>query len=436
MDSKALTKIQTVALITIILFAVVASDAAYVLWIRNQPSAEDIKIGLCADLDMENGKDLWRGVTLAIEQVNAEGGVMGRNLTIVAEDDDSRTPPYDIARASNALTKLITVDQADYILTGTTLHGLVYQDICSEHEKISFSVGTISIELTQRVLDDYDKYKYFFRTWGPNATSIASGISDSVLVLRNYTGFNKVAILTADSTSQKVLASELNVSLCENGFNIVYQVLYPDSTTDFASYFAAIEASGAEILVPYVIGQKAVSFVKEWYDRQSPFVVWGNLPFALESDFWNLTDGKCEYISFSGTPAASGYPLTTKTRPTRDAYMQRWGENPSDSAAAAYDTVRFILPDAIKRAGTKEAEAVIHALEETYIETSMARRFVFTSSHDVMVGAAPNRLGEYYVLVCTFQWQNGAQVPVHPKEIMEEAEATYKYPPWEGAWSK
>ena len=52
MDSKALTKIQTVALITIILFAVVASDAAYVLWIRNQPSAEDIKIGLCADLDM------------------------------------------------------------------------------------------------------------------------------------------------------------------------------------------------------------------------------------------------------------------------------------------------------------------------------------------------------------------------------------------------
>jgi len=436
LDYKALTKMQSAILIAIILVATVGGGTAYVLWINNQPSAEDIKIGICADLDMENGKDIWRGATLATEQVNAEGGVMGRNLTIVAEDDDSRTPPYDISVASNALMRLVTVDKADYILTGTTLHSLVYQDICSEHKKISFSVGTISVELTQRVLDDYNKYKYTFRTWGPNATSIAPGISESILALRDYTGFSKVAILTADTTSQKALASELNASLSKNDFNIVYQALYPDSTTDFASYFAAIEASGAETLIPYIVGQKAISFVKEWYDRQSPFVVWGAMPMAQESDFWNLTEGKCEYTSFSGTPAVTGYPLTTNTVPTRDAYMQRWGENPSDSAVAAYDTVRFILPDAIKRAGTNETEAVIHALEETYIETSMAHRFVFTSSHDVMVGAAPNRPGEYYVLVCTFQWQNSAQVPVHPKEIMEEAEATYKYPPWEGAWSK
>ena len=432
-----MTKVQSAALIAVVLVAAVGGGGAYVLWSANQPAPEDIRIGLCADLDMENGKDLWRGVTLAIEQVNAGGGVVGRNLTLVAEDDDSRTPPYDISVASNALTKLITVDQADYILTGTTLNSLVYQDICSEHKKISFSVGTISVELTQRVIDDYDKYKYSFRTWGPNATSIAPGISESLLVLRDYTGFDKVAILTADTTSQKVVASGLNESLRENGFNVVYQGLYPDSTTDFASYFAAIEASGAEILFPYIVGQKAVSFAKEWYDRQSPFVIWGNMPFALESDFWNLTEGKCECISFSGTPAAAGYPLTTKTMPTREAYMQKWGENPSDSAVAAYDTVRFILPDAIKRAGTNETEAVINALEATHIETSMARRFVFTSSHDVMVGlAGPNKLGESYVLVCTFQWQNGVQVPVHPKEIMEEARATYKYPDWQGAWSK
>ena len=97
-------------------------------------------------------------------------------------------------------------------------------------------------------------------------------------------------------------------------------------------------------------------------------------------------------------------------------------------------SVRFILPDAIKRAGSTETEAVIRALEKTNVETTTARRFVFTSSHDVMIGAlARNRpTGEDYMLVCLFQWQNGTQVPVYPKEVMNAAGATYKYPSWAG----
>jgi hypothetical protein len=42
---------------------------------------------------------------------------------------------------------------------------------------------------------------------------------------------------------------------------------------------------------------------------------------------------------------------------------------------------------------------------------------------------------EDYFLVGTFQWQNGVQVPVLPKEIMEEAGANYLLPPWSGPWN-
>jgi hypothetical protein len=106
-------------------------------------------------------------------------------------------------------------------------------------------------------------------------------------------------------------------------------------------------------------------------------------------------------------------------------------------SVGAFDLVRFILPDAIKRAGTTETEAVIKALETTNVETSAARHFVFTSSHDVMMGSgAPNNPAEDYYVVLIFQWQNGTQVPVRPEEIMKEAGATYKYPPWSGPWNK
>jgi len=131
------------------------------------------------------------------------------------------------------------------------------------------------------------------------------------------------------------------------------------------------------------------------------------------------------------------YPLTNYTIPTRTAYLQRWGTVPSSSAVAAYDGIRFILPDALRRAGTTETEALIKALETTNVETSLARHFVFTSSHDLMVGGdSPNNPAEDYVLVAVFQWQaNKTQVLVKPEQLMKEAGATFKYPPWTGPWN-
>ena len=436
LDSKALTKIQEVALLTIIMVAAVGGGAGYVLWRASLPPPEDILIGVSADLDNYYGKAAWQGAVLASEQINAEGGVLGRNLTVVAEDDDTEAQPLDIAVASNAFTKLITVDRAEYIVTVGLGATIVYQDIAAEHKKILFDIGAVDDELTQRVLDNYEKYKYFFRGGYGNASSGITNNVDSILTLGDYTGFTKVAYLVEDIPAFKQMAAGIDDLLPEHGFDIVYRGVIPPATTDFTSYFAAIEASGAEILAPIIVSQAGISFVKEWRDRQSPFVVWGFLTSAMNENFWELTEGKCEGITFLGMPILAGYPLTNRTVPTREALIERWGSPPLSAAAHAYDVVRFILPEAIKRAGTTETYAVIRALEKTDVETSGARHFVFTSSHDVLIGTAvlyePN---EDYLLACKFQWQNATQVPVYPKKIMEEAEATYKYPQWQGPWS-
>ena len=435
MDSRALTKLQSVALIAIIVVAAVGGSAAYFLWSGPAQPTENIKIGVSGDLDGPYGKLVWQGVFLAAEQVNADGGILGRNLTVVAEDDDGDTA--DPAVASAALTRLITVDKADFVISDQFTLARVYQDFCAEHQKIFFSVGSSDDEDTQRVVDNYGRYKYFFRIWSPNATSGIDGEFDSLRTLKEYSGFSKVAVLVEDFPALKDIAAGIKELLADYGFEVVYDRAFPPMTTDFTSYFAAIESSGAQILHPLVITPSCYSLVKEYYDRQSPFVMWGIINLAPMSNFWELTDGKCEYVSFVGLPIASGYPLTNKTLPTREAYMQRWGEMPDACATAAYDVVRFILPSAIERAGTTETQALIKALEKTDVETSMARRFVFTSSHDVMIGlAGPNKPSQDYMLVCLFQWQaNSTQVPVYPQEIMEKAGATYQYPPWQGPWS-
>jgi len=428
LDSRALTKIQTVVLVAVIFVAGLAGAVAYTILGGQDQFSETIKIGIATDLDV-GGEQVWLGAVLAAEEVNAEGGVLGRQLEIVAEDEDfySLDPQVSI----DALNRLISVHEADFVLAGYTTP-LTVQEICADQEVILFC-GSSMDEFTQRVADDYDRYKGSFRVGLGNQTSAVNGLTDSLMVLRNYTGFSKVAYLYGDTDAARRLYPGVADSLSQQGFETVYENSIPRDTIDFSSYFAAIEASGAEILVPaFNIGR--IPFVKEYHDRESPFVVWGNVGGGNEK-FWQETGGKCEFVSFVGHPIVAGYPITSKTLPFIEAYTDRWGKEPNPYAATGYDLVRFILADAIRRAGTIENEAMIAALEATDIETAMTRRHVYTSDHDIMVGeAGPNRPGEDYLLVCLFQWQDREQVPVYPKELLEEAEATYLFPDWPGPW--
>ncbi|MEJ2241666.1 MAG: hypothetical protein P8Y18_05950, partial [Candidatus Bathyarchaeota archaeon] len=149
---------------------------------------------------------------------------------------------------------------------------------------------------------------------------------------------------------------------------------------------------------------------------------------------WEYTDGKCNNMDFAEYPTTTGYPFTSKTVQTKDAYMNRWGEPITLGASTTYDIIRFILADAIERAGTIETDAVVKALEETSVETSNARNFVFTPSHALMMGTDANDPDADYSIVLGFQWQEGVQVPVDPRKIMEEANATITFPDWQGPW--
>ena len=440
MDSRALTKIQSIILVVTIIIAATVLGAAYVL-LSTPSKNEDIRIGICADLDSVGGLNLLRGATLAVEQINAEGGFLGRNLTIVSEDDDSEAPQGDIAVASNALTKLITVDKADFIIaTGMPWSTLVYQDICSEHKRILFATSDPSVQSTQRVADNYEKYKYYFRYgWLTNTTSANSGDVQSIVTLGKATGLTKVGYLIPDAgTIRNQTIPYMESQLPNHGLEVVYRGLYPLTTTDFASYFAKAEEAKTEILYAVINSvSKSPTFVSEWHERQSPMLLCGNILGAADISFWNLTQGRAEFVFTRSNAVSLGYPLTSKVVPAKEAYLKRWGVLMLGYSASAYDIVRFILSDAVKRAGTMETDAVIKALEKTSVETTLARRFSFTSDHDMLVEeAGMTSLVDSSMLYIVMQWQNGTQVPVFPEALRIEADGTIKLPPWQGPWSK
>ena len=428
MDSKALTKIQSIILIAVIAVATVGL-ATYVLWGGEEQSSESIKIGICADIDMSRGPEMLNGAILAAEEINAEGGVLGRKIEIFAEDSDIETGQLDSEKITLALTRLITHDNVDFVIVGGGEDFVI--DTAVEHKKIIFGSLSPSDSLTQRVIDNYDKYKYFFRL-GVNQTTFNTLLVDSLCDLRENSGFNKVAYVGLDFPQIRGIAENLDYYLPQvYNFELVYSGLYPGNTIDFSSYFAAAEAAGAEIMIPLMVNQEGFHFVKEWYDRQSPMVVWGINVFSSLDSGWNATEGKVQHTTgFASSALQLGYPATTKTLATQQALFDRWGTLPTLQCVSTYDTVRFIIPDAIERAGTIETEAVIIALEEIDVETSFEMNFRFTPSHDRYFSSASTT-----PITMMFQWQeNGTKAIVYPKTIMEETGATYTYPPWSGPW--
>jgi len=427
LDSKALTKIQSIILLAII---VIAAVVTYVLVTGEDQSSETIKIGICADLDMSRGREMLNGAKLAAEEINAEGGVLGRKIEIFAEDSDIESGQLDIEKATLALTRLITQDNVDFVIVGGGEDFVI--DTAVEHKKIVFGALSPSDSLTQKVADNYDRYKYFFRL-AVNQTTFSTLLVDSLCFLREISGFNKIAYVGLDFPQVRGMTENLDYYLPEvYDFELVYRGLYPADTMDFSSYFASAEAAGAEIMVPLMVNQEGFLFVKEWYDRQSPMVVWGMNVFASLDSGWNATEGKVQHTTgFASSALQLGYPATTKTLVTQKALFDRWGTLPTLQAVATYDCIRFLLYDALKRAQTTETEAVIKALEECNVENSFETDFRFTSSHDHYFSSASTT-----AITMMFQWQeNGTKAIVYPKNIMEETGATYTYPPWSGPWN-
>jgi len=431
-NSKALTKIQSLLLITIIVVAAVGGGVAYVFWSGKEPTSETIKIGFLGDLDGVVGKPNWQGAILAVEEINTEGGILGRQVELISEDHDGGGDPVIL---TNALTKLIASDNADFIVGGAQGQTeTLVQDMIAQHKIICISGASIPDEINQRVLDDYDTFKYYFNIQF-NSTSSKLGLTDSMIYIRELTGFNKIGYLAEDLPWNKPSRDNLDVFLPENGFDLVYKGKFAIGTMDFSSYFAAAEAAGVEVLLPLIALDGGLAFCKEYYDRQSPMFVFGGVNvLASDPNGWEWTEGKCNHMDFGTVPTTAGYPFTSKTLQTRDAYMNRWGQAITWGAANYYDAIRFILKDAIERAGTIDTDAVIDALEETSVETSNARDFVFTESHALMMGIDANDPNADYSIVMGFQWQDGVQVPVDPRKIMEEAEETITFPDWPGPW--
>jgi len=425
---------RRVLYIAIGVVVVVALIAAAVLVVYNpfQQQQKEIIIGLSLPLTNPVGIHARKAAEMAVEEINAAGGVRLKDgvykLRLVAEDTNEMDPLIPVDQGVAAFKRLIEVHGAHVIVGGVRTDIVVAQtQLLSQYKIVYLDIESNQGIVEGKVSQDYENYKYYFHFFGGGPKSSAGPLIIGFLQKLkemsekdpNMPDASKVALLAENALWTVGLAgrpagnSTFFKRLADLGFKLVYAELYPTTESDFSSYLAKMKAQCPGVVVFLFSGPPGIIFTKQWQDYnwapcKKP-IVFGPGLLGGFSWFWDQTGGKAQ-----GTiwwPSTVRVSVTPKTVQFIDKFKQRYGETPNTAAIDAYDAI-YVLKEALERAGTWQADELVKALEQTDYVGVMGR-IKFSRDHHGLDFTYEN-IYRYFG-----QWQNGELVPVWEKDWPE-----------------
>jgi len=329
---------------SILLTAIVTFAAALTLHAQ-----DEIVVGEFASLtggSASFGQSSHKGTQLAIEEINAAGGVLGKKLKLITEDDQSLAgQPATIAR------KLISQDKIVALLGEVaSSKSLEAAPICQQNKVPMISPASTNPKVTE-VGDFIFRICFIDPFQGTVMSKFALG-----------KGFKKVAVLTDVKQDYAVgLAEFFMKHFKENGGEIVKEQKYSTGDKDFKGQLTSLKASKPDaIFVPGYYGEVAL------IARQAKQL--GIKVPLLGGDGWvgdsllkvagNALDGSFYSSHFSDADQTPDVQEFVKK------YKAKFGGSPDDMAALGYDSA-MILADAIKRAGGTDGAKLRDAIAAT-----------------------------------------------------------------------
>jgi branched-chain amino acid transport system substrate-binding protein len=280
--------------------------------------------------------------------------------------------------------------------------------------------GAASNEISKKVHDDYDHYKYTFHGWMTSAF-IAQSICDfSHDILVGQFKMKTTVVMSEDAAWTKPLDERYLECLPKAGLQVLDHIRFNPDTSDFTPIFNQIEAKHPDTITTG-ISHVGVQPTVQWHDQQVPIPLTGQSSQATTTSFWKDTNGATEGV-ITASAAAPGVAVTPKTVPFVDAYQKKWGVSPAYDGFTSYDLV-YILADAIHRnQGSTDPDKMVDALEKTNYEGTIGR-WAFYGRNDQFTHAL--KYGPGFIQGINLQWQDGKQVAIWPKAV---ANAKVKFP--------
>jgi len=313
--------------------------------------SDEILVGAYLSLsgsDSTFGSDTREGIELAVEQVNAKGGVKGKKVKVLYEDDKSTTQ-----EASQKVRQLIDRDKVIAILGEVASSRSLAGGLIANTSKVPMvTPSSTAVEVTKG-------REYVFRTC---FTDDAQG-QVAARFVKNELKKNKVGVFyAAQDTYSSGLAKSFRDEFTKLGGTVAIDKGYQKGETNYTTYLNELKAASPEII-----------FVPNYYNEMVQIArqaKGAGIPGStfVGGDGWdssNLIEGAGEELegAYFTNHYAPDVPWPNAKKFLAD-FQGRYKKEPSSLSAQGYDAASLLF-DAIERASEPTPEAVRKALAET-----------------------------------------------------------------------
>jgi branched-chain amino acid transport system substrate-binding protein len=321
-------------------------------------AAEPIKIGVSGPFtggSSSMGVSMRDGVRLAVEEINAKGGVLGRPLQIVERDDEAKNE-RGVQIAQELINKEKVVATVGFINTGVALAAQRFY----QEAKIPVMNNVATGSIITHQFDDQPE-NYIFRNAAHDSIQAPMIVEEAI----TRRGFKKVAIL-ADSTNYGQLGrADLEKALALKGIKPVAVEKFNIKDVDMTAQLLKAKEAGAEVILTYGIGPELAQIANSMTKLGWKVPMIGSWTLSMANFIDNAGPGG-EGARMPQTFIQE--PTTPKRNAFITAYLRKFQPKNSRidspvSAAQGYDSI-YLLAAAITQAQSTEGPKIRAALED------------------------------------------------------------------------
>lgn len=353
-------------------------------------AAAPIRIGVLAAANTPDGDGIIHGVSMAVDEINAAGGVLGRPLEAVVVNTERSG-----ARVVSGYQRLAGRERVAAVIGVSSSDAFGVMPQLAGYRVPLLTTGAAADRLTAMVEEDYARYRWFFRVMHRSG-ELGDAVADYAAgYLHGSLGFRRFAILVEDDIWTRSIRQSWEARIRSlPGGQVVYSGAFGIQTTDFVPLLNQVLRARPDYILDATSAVDATSYLKQWAQLRGPSI--GAIPTGAGTErYFRELGGQGIGVASVSTIPDSINRLTPRAPGWWGRYVARYG-NPEYTSAYSYDAV-YILKEALERTGGTGGDTLVAALERTRVD-GVVGRWEFGPGHHPRYGPGFRRIPiiQYY----------------------------------------
>jgi branched-chain amino acid transport system substrate-binding protein len=285
------------------------------------------------------------GATLAVEEINAAGGILGRKVEMLAEDS------VNPQTASSKAQRMIERDNV-YALIGeiSSASGLAISQVATRAQKMFFQTGCNSDELRGKSCS-----RFLFHTEANNTMYVRT--IGRYLMRENMVKGKRWMAFTADYAFGHDLFQKTKAFMDANGGIFISNDLIPTDATEYSAMILKIRQQKPDLVMSNLAGNQTTNFMKQYNEFKLPYPLAG-------ADLNAVSIWGAGREGFSGTwPIIWTHQVKAPSaQKFVETFTKRFNTPPENQGVADYLAIK-ILAQSMNTIKTDDTMKVIQYLE-------------------------------------------------------------------------